>query len=47
MLGKRIASRCLIALHAYADSAYPMTEKADACIQKHWTLYQTAPNVGQ
>jgi len=47
MLGKRIASRCLIALNAYADSAYPMTEKTDACIQKHLALYQTLPNVGQ
>jgi len=47
MLGKRIASRCLIALNSYADSRYPMTEKTDACIEKHLALYQTAPSVEQ
>jgi len=47
MLGKRIASRCLIALNSYADSRYPMTEKTDACIEKHLEMYQTTPSVEQ
>jgi len=44
MLGKRIASRCLVALNSHAESAWAMTEKVDSCIQKHLALYPPAPD---
>jgi len=48
MLGKRIASRCLMPVLSNKDgSAYEMTEKTDTCIEKHLALYSTTPSAEQ